>query len=197
VPAPIIQSPPRIVYAGRLVEKKGIDKVVEAFAIVRKVMPEAELHVAGDGPLRPLVERAAREIGAITVHGAMPNTKLLDLMASARVFTMPSREAADGDSEGFGLVLIEAQSMGVPVVTSNQTGAAEALADGKTGFTTDPTDADALATAYLRFLSNAELAAKMGREAFAYVRENFDIKRQSARLEAIYDDVLEATRSKR
>lgn len=188
--ADVSLSPPRIVYAGRLVEKKGLDKVIEAFAIVRQTLPSAQLHVAGDGPLRGFVEKAAHRIGGITYHGAMSNKDVLALMATARVFTMPSREAANGDSEGFGLVLIEAQSMGIPVVSSNETGTAEALIDGTTGFAVDPRDSKRLAAAYLRLLLDSQLAGSMGQAAYSYVREHFDIRNQTARLEAIYEEQI-------
>ena len=188
--ADVSLSPPRIVYAGRLVEKKGLDKVIEAFAIVRQTLPSAQLHVAGDGPLRGFVEKAADRIGGITYHGAMSNQAVLALMATARVFTMPSREAANGDSEGFGLVLIEAQSMGIPVVSSNETGTAEALIDGTTGFAVDPRDSKRLAAAYLRLLLDSQLAGSMGQAAYSYVREHFDIRNQTARLETIYEEQI-------
>lgn len=191
-PAPVVQSPQRIVYAGRLVENKGIDRVLDAFAIIRNTMPGAELHIAGDGPLRGLVEKSAREIGAITVHGALPHPKILELMAGARVFTMPSREASDGASEGFGLVLIEAQSLGIPVVTSNQTGAAEAVVHGETGLCVNSNNAAALAKAYVQFLGNAEFAARIGEAGYRFVRRNFDINIQTAKLEKIYDDLIAA-----
>lgn len=120
----------------------------------------------------------------------MSNKDVLALMATARVFTMPSREAANGDSEGFGLVLIEAQSMGIPVVSSNETGTAEALIDGTTGFAVDPRDSKRLAAAYLRLLLDSQLAGSMGQAAYSYVREHFDIRNQTARLEAIYEEQI-------
>ncbi|WP_377290943.1 glycosyltransferase [Rhizobium sp. SG2393] len=189
-PANIAGSPPRIVYAGRLVEKKGLDKVLEAFALVQRELPEAELHIAGDGPLRSLVEAALRERVNITYHGALPHAQVMQLMSTARVFTMPSREASDGDSEGFGLVLIEAQAMGVPVVTSIETGTAESLVPGETGLAVDPHSAKNLADAYLSYLADAARAAQAGQAAYEFVRRDFDIRRQTQKLEAIYDRVL-------
>ncbi len=189
-PANIAGSPPRIVYAGRLVEKKGLDKVLEAFALVQRELPEAELHIAGDGPLRSLVEAALRERVNITYHGALPHAQVMQLMSTARVFTMPSREASDGDSEGFGLVLIEAQAMGVPVVTSIETGTAESLVPGETGLAVDPHSAKKLADAYLSYLADAARAAQAGQAAYEFVRRDFDIRRQTQKLEAIYDRVL-------
>ena len=188
------EKAPRIVYAGRLYEKKGIDKVIAAFAEIRRSLPDAELHVVGDGPLRPLVEAAKAEIGGIVSYGALPHAKLLEVMKTGRIFTMPSRDARNGDYEGFGLVLLEAQALGVPVVTSNITGTREAVMDGVTGFCIDPNDPLALARACTALLSDPERCDAMGRAAIAFVRENFDIVRRTAVLEQHYDDVLRSSR---
>jgi glycosyltransferase involved in cell wall biosynthesis len=190
---PAREKPPRIVYAGRLYEKKGIDKVIAAFAETRRAIPEAELHVIGDGPLRPLVEAAKTEIGGIVSHGALPHAKLLDVMRTGRLFTMPSRDAKNGDYEGFGLVLLEAQALGLPVVTSNVTGTREAVLDGVSGLCLDPNDEAALARAYAGLLGDPDRCDAMGQAAVKWVRENFDIVRRTEALERHYDDVLRSS----
>jgi len=187
---PAQEKAPRIIYAGRLYEKKGIDKVIAAFAEVRRSIPDAELHVVGDGPLRPLVEAAKSEIGGIVSYGALPHAKLLEVMKTGRIFTMPSRDAKNGDYEGFGLVLLEAQALGFFVVTSNVTGTREAIMDGVTGFCIDPNDHLALARACTGLLSDPDRCDAMGRAAIAFVREKFDIVRRTEILEAYYDDIL-------
>jgi glycosyltransferase involved in cell wall biosynthesis len=189
------KKPLRIVYAGRLFEKKGIDKVIAAFAETRRTLPDAELHVVGDGPLRPLVESAKAEIGGIASYGALPHAKLLELLKDGRIFTMPSRDAKNGDYEGFGLVLLEAQALGLPAVTSNVTGTREAVQDGVTGFCIDPNDHLALARRYTELLSDPDRCDEMGRAAIKWVRGNFDIVRRTEMLERLYDDVLQQTSS--
>jgi glycosyltransferase involved in cell wall biosynthesis len=185
-------KPPRIAFAGRLVEKKGIDNVVAAFAEVRRQIPSAELHVVGDGPLRPLVENAKAQIGGIVCYGAVPNSRLLDIVRSSRLFTMPSRVAQNGDAEGLGLVLLEAQALGVPAVTSNVTGTTEAVVDGVTGLCVDPSDTSALARAYVALLSDVDRCDEMGRAGAKWVRENFDIVARTNLLETMYDQVLQS-----
>jgi glycosyltransferase involved in cell wall biosynthesis len=190
-PVSIENNPPRIVFVGRLVAKKGIDMVLAAFAVVQRTRPDAELHIVGDGPLRALVEASASTIGNVTIHGAQQPARTREIMATARLLTLPSRPAVDGDIEGFGLVLIEAQALGTPVVTSNQGGTAEALIDGVTGLAVDPSNETELAAAFLTLLNKPEQARAMGVKAYAFVRENFDIERQTASLERIYDSLLE------
>ncbi|WP_459850218.1 glycosyltransferase [Dongia sp. agr-C8] len=191
---PARQKPMRIVYAGRLYEKKGIDKVLAAYAEVRKTIPEAELHIVGDGPLRPLVEAAKAEIGGIVSYGALPHPALLEVIRSGRLFTMPSRDATNGDYEGFGLVLLEAQACGIPVVTSNVTGTREAIMDGVTGFAITPTDQHALARAYSDLLSDPDRCDEMGRAAAQWVREKFDIVERTKILETYYDEAAQLGR---
>jgi len=187
------EKPQRIVYAGRLYEKKGIDKVLAAFAETRRTLPDAELHVVGDGPLRPLVEAAKAEIGGIVSYGALPHARLLEVLKGGRLFTMPSRDAKNGDYEGFGLVLIEAQACGLPAVTSNVTGTREAVQDGVTGFCVDPTDHVALARRYTELLADPDRCDAMGRAAIDWVRGNFDIVRRTEMLEHLYDGVLQSS----
>lgn len=194
--ANVASAPPRIVYAGRLVAQKGIDAMLEAFALVLRSRPDAQLHVVGDGPLRPLVEAHAARNRGITYHGPKSPAETQGIIATARLFTLPSRELPTGHSEGLGLVLLEAQAHGIPVVTSDRTGTAETLRHGVTGFAIDPHDVSRLAQAYLTLLDDPALAARMGAAAARHVQDRFDIRHCSANLERIYDGVLDAHRAR-
>lgn len=186
----IEKTSPTILFVGRLVAKKGIDVVLDAFALIRRQRQDAELYIVGDGPLRGMVNKRATEIGGVIVHGAQPADITQRLMAEARLLVLPSRQAEDGDVEGFGLVLAEAQALGLAVVTANVGGTAEALDPGQTGFAVDPTDSAAVAAACLRLLGDPQLASEMGRRAYAHARQHFDLAKQTRKLEAIYDDLL-------
>ncbi|WP_454762122.1 glycosyltransferase [Caulobacter segnis] len=186
-PTHIAANPQRLIFAGRLVEKKGVDVVLQAFEAVRAKLPSAELHLVGDGPLRPMVDAAASRLGRITVHGAASHARVLEIMRSGLVFTMPSREASDGDAEGFGLTLVEAQAMGLPVVTSSETGTRETVDPGVTGLLVSPRDVEGMAEAYISLLSDPARCATMGVAARAWVERRFDITIQTRQLERIYD----------
>jgi len=186
-PADVATNPERLVFAGRLVEKKGVDVVLQAFEIVRATLPSAELHLVGDGPLRPMVDAAASRLGGIVAHGAAPHDRVLEIMRSGRVFTMPSREASDGDAEGLGLTLVEAQAMGLPVVTSSETGTRETVIPNVTGLLVAPRDFQGMAEAYVSLLSDSPRCATMGAAARAWVERRFDIGIQTPKLERIYD----------
>ncbi len=141
--------------------------------------------------MRYLVLAKAQTSSNITWHGAQPPERTAQIMAGARLLTLPSRQAKDGDVEGLGLVLLEAQALGIPVVTSNTDGPAEALLDGKTGFAVDPTSSTDLAQAFLRLLNSPELARACGANGAGFVRETFDVAARTQILEHIYDQVIE------
>lgn len=185
--APLAQRPPRVLFAGRLVEKKGVAHLLHAFAEVRRALPAAELVVAGDGPLREPLQQLAAGLGLpARFAGRLTSAQLRDELAQARVFCLPSVTAANGDAEGFGLVLLEAQACGVPVVSSARGGAQEGLVEGQTGLAFAEGDRAALARHLGALLGDAARAQRMGEAAAAFVRERFDLSRCTEALEADY-----------
>ena len=110
-------------------------------------------------------------------------------MDEARVFCLPSITANNGDAEGFGLVLLEAQACGVPAVTSARGGATEGIKHGATGFSFPERDIQALEAALVRLLTDDSLATSMATQARRHVEENFDIRRCTASLEDLYDRI--------
>jgi glycosyltransferase involved in cell wall biosynthesis/O-antigen/teichoic acid export membrane protein len=147
---------PRLLFVGRLTRAKLPLDAVIAFELVRRVFPSATLDVVGDGYLLPrLVDRAAE---GVTVHGYLSEARKRDLMRDADLVLLPATR------EGWGLVVTEAASLGVPVVAYDVPGVRDAVADGRTGLLTAPAP-QALATAATRILSDADLWRSMSREA--------------------------------
>ncbi|AQS86443.1 MAG: glycosyltransferase [Acetobacter aceti] len=178
---------PVILFVGRLVEKKGAFILLEAFRHVKQAVPEARLIIAGDGPQKAELERQAAETGSVTLTGAVSRTVIQTLMRDARVFCLPSITASNGDAEGLGLVLLEAQSCGVPVVTSANGGTTEGMIDAETGFAFAEKDTEALTRHLITILTDDELATRFGKNARAYVEEKHDIRACTSRLESAYD----------
>src|SRR5262249_48370031 len=113
---------PRVLFAGRFIEKKGLLDALAAFARVRAQLPAARMIVVGDGPdeghARDLVHRLACE-DAIEFVGPKSHAELLRLVAAVTVLIHPSVTAADGDSEGGApTILLEAQAIGTPIVAT-------------------------------------------------------------------------------
>lgn len=132
---PLCDRPRRILFVGRMVEKKGPSILIQAFAAVRRQVPDAELVMIGDGPLLPACRSLAASLQVpVQFLAAVQNSRVQQEMRQTRVFCLPSITAANGDAEGLGMAILEAQAAGVPVVTSARGGAAEAIEDGVTGY---------------------------------------------------------------
>ena len=184
----ISQRAPRVLFVGRLVEKKGCQYLIEAMAQVQKTVPSARLIVIGDGPLRSSLEQLAQDHGLLVeFRGALPNTEVKIELAAARVFCLPSVTAENGDAEGLPISILEAQASGVPVVTSARGGVGEAVKDGITGFTFPERDVDQLASGLIRILASDQLADEISSASVRSAAMSFDIGLLTTHLEASYE----------
>lgn len=180
-----------VLYVGRLVRYKGADHFVKALKIVRELNPHAYGVIVGDGWFRPEVERLIKELNVpCQILGTQPPSVIRTYMAKARVFCAPSRTLEDGMSEAFGNVFTEAQAMALPVVAYRHGGIVESMRNGETGLLAEENDIDNLARHMQRFLSDESFWQSCSRTAAKWVREQFDVQRQTEKLEAIYDRIL-------
>ena len=187
---PVEDRKPRILFTGRLVEKKGVAHLIRAFARVRAEVPAAELIIAGDGPLQSTLAQLAADLHCpVSFLGSLPAASVKEQMDQARVLCLPSVTTASGDAEGFGMVIIEAQACGVPVITSARGGAQEGILDGVTGFAHTEGDEERMAALLIRLLTEDELVRQFSLAARDFVQARFDILRCSRLLEATYDDI--------
>jgi glycosyltransferase involved in cell wall biosynthesis len=180
----------RILYVGRMVEKKGGRYLIEAFARVRARVPDAELVMIGDGMLLDSLKQLAAELRVpVEFTGSLASDAVKAHIDAARVFCLPSIRADSGDAEGLGTVLLEAQACGVPTISSAGAGAEEGILHGVTGLTFAEKDVEALAAALLRLLQDDALAETMSEAAPRFVAERFDIRRCTSALEDYYDRI--------
>jgi glycosyltransferase involved in cell wall biosynthesis len=190
-PPPSAERGPVVLFVGRLVEKKGCELLIRAMAQVAERHPGAELVVIGDGVLRARLEAQAAASGVRhRFLGAQPASVVREWMGRSRVFCVPSLEAASGDREGFGLVFLEAQAMGLPVVSFASGGVPEAVAHGRTGLLARERDWAALGTHIVELLDSPELWLRMSAAGIARAKE-FDLARQTALLEDHYETAIE------
>ncbi len=137
------KDPELVLFVGRLVEYKGCDYLLRAMQMVQRERPEARLVVIGDGTARGDLEQLARSLKIkCDFLGEMKSPEIRCWLEKARVFCAPSVTLPDGLSEAFGVVFLEAQSMGVPVVSFRHGGIPETMREGVTGLLADERDVE-------------------------------------------------------
>lgn len=185
---PVTEKDPELVlYVGRLIEYKGCDYLLRAMQLVQRERPGSRLVTIGDGKSRAGLEELARSLGiGCDFLGELKPAELRGWLEKARVFCGPSIALEDGQSEAFGMVFLEAQSMGVPVVSFRHGGIPETMREGITGLLADEKDVAGLAAQLLRYLGDDTFWSQSREEGMRWVRSNFDNCIQAAKLEEIY-----------
>lgn len=173
----------------RLVRRKGQDVLIEALARLRRVVPGAALLIAGDGPDRDRLRRLARRHDVadhVVFTGPMAPDEVPAHHAAADVSALPCRTLGGGlDVEGLGIVLLEAQACGVPVVAGRSGGAPETVQPGKTGRLVDGRDAVDVADTLADLLAAPDTARAMGEAGRRWMREDWTWDARAARLRTL------------
>lgn len=178
---------PLALFVGRLVERKGLDRLIGALARV----PVGALVVAGYGDVAPFRALAARLGVAARVHfvGAVDDARLPALYQAADLLAMPSRTIlARGDLEGFGIVYLEAAASGRPALAGRSGGAPEAVLDGITGRVVDGDDETEVAAALGHLLGDAAERARLGGAARARIEREFGPGSMARRYRSLPDE---------
>ena len=184
-----------ILYVGRLIEKKGGPYLLRAVAKVAKSLPEVELVIIGDGPLRKSMEVEAEALGInCRFLGKLlkpePGNSVHDWMRKARVFCGPSVEAADGNTEGVPFVFVESHALGLPAVSFQHAGIKEAVLHGETGLLAPERDVETLAEYLLRMLTDDPFWNRCSERAKSWVWERFDLNVLTRQLENLYSSAI-------
>jgi glycosyltransferase involved in cell wall biosynthesis len=177
---------PTIVFAGKIVENKGVHHLVEAVLRLRKKYPEVLLRVFGSsrrGLAETLKERVAAEHAEYNFDfaGFVDFALLPEHYRRATVVCMPS------EYEALGNVYLEGMACGKPVIGSSAGGGSEAIVDGETGFTVPPNDLDALTAALDRVLGDVALQKQMGAAGRRCVEDYWTTEKFIARILAVYE----------
>jgi glycosyltransferase involved in cell wall biosynthesis len=183
----------RILFVGRLVERKGVTHLIEAVRCLPADL-RARLTVIGDGPERAALSEQVRGSGLdgrVDFRGRVPESALREAYAASDVLVLPSIVDARGDTEGLGVVLLEAMSYGVPVVGSDSGGITDIIENGESGLLVPPADADQLARALERLARDPALAARLGAAGERRVRTAFGWPEIMAKWEECYGALAE------
>ncbi len=140
----------RIVFIGRLVEKKGIQYLLPAFATLAKNNPDLQLHIGGDGLMADSLKQQVSDLGigsSVTFHGYVTGKEKEQLIQSANIYIVPSIITDDGDVEGLPVSLLEGLAHSKVCIATNESGADGILTHGKDGLLVPQKDSDALTQA--------------------------------------------------
>jgi len=183
----------KILSVGRLTEKKGHQYAARAVAKVAAKYDNILWVIAGDGPLRSDIETLVSQLGIanfVNFLGAIEQNEVRNLYQQAHIFLLPSITASDGDMEGIPVVLMEAEAVGLPVVTTTHSGIPELVVHGKSGLLAAEKDVDSLAEKLQYLIEHPELWAEMGRAGREHVEKHYDIKKLNDKLVRIYQNLL-------
>jgi colanic acid/amylovoran biosynthesis glycosyltransferase len=190
------QDPNLVLFVGRLIPYKGCDYVIRAMQLVERERPESHLVVIGDGSSRRELEELARSLKVnCRFLGELMPPEVRFWLGKARVFCAASITLQDGQSEAFGVVFLEAQAMGVPVVSFRHGGIPETMREGITGLLAEERDVRGLAERMLKYLRDDMFWCSSREEGIRWVRSNFDNTIQIAKLEDIYSRAIAAFRA--
>lgn len=186
------EGPFELLFVGRLVERKGVRLLLDA---IREVDPAHPLllRVVGDGPERAELESRAARLGIagrVRFEGFVSTGELAERFASCDAFVLPATVDAKGDTEGLGVVLLEALSYGKPVIASAAGGIMDIVRDGETGILVPPGDVPALRDAILSLMSAPEQRRALGAAGRAHVGREFSWPVIVERLEEVYRSLV-------
>jgi len=176
------------------VERKGVPFLVEATSMLVRGLP-VHLNIVGTGPEEPALRAQVEKLGIaehVTFHGFLSPEAFETQYRNCDVFVLPAVIDSKGDTEGLGVVLIDAMSHRKPVVASGVGGIVDLVLDGKTGLSVPPADSKALADALRRILTDPQLARCLGDGGYEHIQKNYSWPAIIKRLETIYQRVLEA-----
>ncbi len=175
---------PVLLSVARLVEKKGIKYTLQALAEIKDSV-KFKYRIIGDGPLKPELLQLLDKLGLddyVEFLGARPKDDVIREMQNSDLFILNSVVADDGDREGLPVSLIEAQSMGIPVVSSFHSGIPELVENNKTGLLSEEKDVKTIAAQVKQLLEDVELRKSMSINSRERVKDEFDIEKLNDRL---------------
>ncbi len=175
LPRPDFNSNPIYIAIGRLVAKKSPMNTIRAFAQIQSSVPNARLLLIGDGPLMNDCKKLVSELDCtsiIDLCGAKPHDEVVKALGTAYCFVQHSVTAADGDSEGTPVAILEAGLAGLPVVATRHAGIADVVIPNKTGFLVAENDVTAMAARMLQLANDKDLCRRMSLAATEHITTN-------------------------
>jgi phosphatidylinositol alpha-1,6-mannosyltransferase len=165
-----------IITVGRLQERKGQDMMIRATALLKEQFPEVLYAIIGRGDRLESLKILAEELGVndhVQFLTEVTDPQMIRCYQQSEVFILPNRTIGN-DIEGFGMVLVEAQACGKPVIAGDSGGTKETMLINQSGFVIDCTDAQLISTTIAKLLADPERSAEMGKVGRKHVESELD-----------------------
>ena len=178
-------SNPVFLFVGRFVEKKSPLELIYAFKLTVETHPSAKLILVGTGPLWDQCKEEVKKSGlenSITFTGSQSPAEIKQLMFQARAYVQHSVTAPSGDSEGTPVIILEASSCGLPVISTKHAGIKEAVIHNETGFLVDEHDIVSMSAYMNTFIEDPQLAGKLGAAGRKHILQNYETEKQKKKL---------------
>jgi phosphatidylinositol alpha-1,6-mannosyltransferase len=180
-----------VLTAGRLQMRKGHDCLIRALPAIRESVPDVLYAIVGDGDHRAALESLADANGVrdcVKFYGAVGDSELVECYQQCDVLALPNREV-NGDFEGFGMVLVEAQACGRPVLAGASGGTSETMRPGETGCLVSCDEPGPVALALIDMLSDPAKLDRMGAAGRHWAVEKFDWKVIAGRAAEVFQSI--------
>lgn len=165
-----------LLFVGRLVEKKGVKYLIEAMPRVVRKYPQTKLLIVGSGPLKKSLENQTKRLNLannVLFVGGIENNKLPKYYATADIFIGPSVKTKDGDTEGFGVVFVEALLSKTCVISSDLKSISDIVKNEKTGVQIDVKNSDLLAEKIIELIGSREKRERLAKNGHDFVKKNY------------------------
>jgi phosphatidyl-myo-inositol dimannoside synthase len=181
-----------LIFIGRLVARKGVPVLLDAIALLRGD-PRLSVRIIGDGPEREALQARAAQLGLadrVTFEGTVSADRLKDALAGCDALVLPAIVTEKGETEGLGVVLIEAMQYGKLAIATDTGGIPDIVEDGATGILVKPGDAVALAAAIRGAMNDPARALRLAAAGRDHATEEFSWDSIIGRLVEVYEDVV-------
>ena len=169
--------------------KKGHNYVIKSLPLIKAKVPEAHYVIVGEGWLKPYCQKLAEKLGVISdisFVGSVPDKELRKWYQICDIFVMVSRDSTiDGGAEGFGIVYLEANAYGKPVVGGRAGGVPDAIIDNVTGLLVNPENEMEITETIVKLLANPELAKKLGEQGRKRVLQDLSWEKVGGKVEKV------------
>lgn len=189
---------PLIVSVGRLIEKKGLEDLIDACAILARGGRQFECQIVGGGEREGVLRARIEQLGLqaqVQLTGPQPQGEVIALVQSASAFAAPCVIGSDNNQDGLPTVLLEAMALGTPCVATPVTGIPEVLQHDQTGLMVPQHDPVALAAVLKRLLADTSLRTRLAGQARRLIERQFDIHLNTAHQRAVFEMAAQTRRA--